>query len=83
MKAKLSFHRSAALGAIAILLIPLSAGVESNDRFVRKAQIGNLPNSGIHTEPEEVRLEGLRFKANGTSLQYSSKPILDARQRNF
>ncbi len=79
MKAKLSFTRSAAVGAIAILLIPLSACREASDSSNQSAQVGNAPAATIPAQPDErIRLEGLRFKADGTTLRPTSQPVLDA-----
>ena len=78
MKAKLSFTRSAAVGAIAILLIPLSACREAPDSSTQTAQVGSVPAPSIPPQPDErIRLEGLRFKPDGTSLRPTSKPVLD------
>jgi len=75
MKAKVTLTRSATLGAIAMLLIPLSACQESRDATVQTAQVG----SGIEVATgEKIRLEGVRFKSDGTSIRPASKPILDA-----
>jgi len=73
MKVKLSSARNLASGAVAVLLISLSACVAI--RPLQTAQFGN----GRDAQPgEKVRLEGLRFKAEGARLRSNSKPILDA-----
>lgn len=79
MKAELSFTRSAALCAIAILLIPLSSCQASREGSVQAAQFGSTPHAEIFVQPDEViRLEGLRFKGGGASLRRNSRAILDA-----
>ncbi|WP_304821816.1 OmpA family protein [Candidatus Binatus sp.] len=46
---------------------------------MQTAQVGNAPEAGIAAHPDEkIRLEGLRFKADGASLRPNSKPVLDA-----
>ena len=79
MNAKLSLNRSAALGAIAMILIPLSACQESRDANVQSAQVGSGSETAIATQSgERIRLEGVRYKADGASIRPASKPILDA-----
>ncbi len=79
MNAKLSLTRGAVVGAIAMLLIPLSACQESRDANVQTAEVGNGSEPAIATQSgEKIRLEGVRFKADGTSIRPASKPILDA-----
>jgi len=79
METKLILSRSAIFGAIAMLVIPLSACRESQNADVQTAQVGNVPVAAATVQAEEkIRLEGLRFKADETSLRPTSKPILDA-----
>jgi outer membrane protein OmpA-like peptidoglycan-associated protein len=79
MHAKLSFTRTATLGAIAIVLILLSTWLEARDWSVQTAQVSSGRDLGIPAQPEEkVRLEGLRFSNDGASLRRNSRAILDA-----
>jgi outer membrane protein OmpA-like peptidoglycan-associated protein len=79
MKAKLILSRGALIGAVAMMLVPLSACRESQNASDQTAQIGNAPEAVATVQAEEkIRLEGLRFKSDETSLRSTSKPILDA-----
>jgi hypothetical protein len=83
MKARLPFTRSAALGLIVAVLIPLSACQGARGWSVQTAWVDNGSDLGVSPQPEEkVRLEGLRFQADGASLRRNSKPIL-TRLRRF
>jgi len=68
------------VGAIAILLIPLSACRESRITSIDDtAQVGSVPPPPVVAHADsKIRLEGLRFKPDGSSLRRTSKPVLDA-----
>jgi len=78
MKGKLMIGKYAAVGAIAMLLVPLTACRESQNAS-QTAQVGSATDVSNPVQQEEkIRLEGLRFKADGSTLRPNSKPILDA-----
>jgi hypothetical protein len=79
MRAKLLFTKNLLLAASVTLLLPLSACLESQHGSVQPVQVGDNRDAGISAQSEEkVRLEGLRFKAEGASLRSNSKPVLIA-----
>jgi len=79
MNAKIYFTRNFVLGAIVILLLPLSACLQSREGSGQPVQVGNNQDVGITAIPvDKVRLEGLRFNVKGASLRSNSEPILDA-----
>jgi len=78
MKAKRSFINCLFLGAVALQLLAFSGCADSHNENIQLAQVGSSPDPGAAQPVDRVRLEGLRFKANGASLRSGSKPILDA-----
>jgi outer membrane protein OmpA-like peptidoglycan-associated protein len=79
MRAKLLFTKNLLLTASVILLLPFSACLESQHGSVQPVQVGETHEAGISAQPEEkIRLEGMRFTADGASLRSNSKPVLMA-----
>jgi len=79
MNARISLSRSAVLGAITMILVPLSACQQTRDANVQTSQVGSGTEPTIATQSgERIRLEGVRYKADGVSIRPASKPILDA-----
>jgi outer membrane protein OmpA-like peptidoglycan-associated protein len=77
MRARILFTKTLLLAASVILLLPLSACLELQHGAAQPVQVSDNRDAGMSAQPEEqVRLEGLRFKAGGASLRSNSKPVL-------
>ena len=77
MKAKRSSSNCLVPGAIACLLLALSACSESQNENLQLAQVTSVPEASSARPVERVRLQGLRFKSNSVSLRSGSEAILD------
>jgi outer membrane protein OmpA-like peptidoglycan-associated protein len=77
MKAKRSSSNGLVPGAIACLLLALSACSESQNENLQLAKVTSVPDASSERPVERVHLQGLRFKSNSTGLRSGSEAILD------